>query len=332
MLAIPVIGLMWTIWRQPDLTVRGLLSAGAPHLYLLIVIALSLASRERLLAEIDRRFFRDARDRERILLDLASEIGRTETIEDAVALAEHALDASLHPSTVRVRLHDSTQTFPADLPTTDTLMLQRLESGRGDSIRSRRHRDRRADPQSRSQAHRHPVAWLEAFRGAVQRERSTAAARHGPADRDGRRERRASAGGRRRAADQARGAEPARSQRRPRDSRVSAVRNGVRSRRRDLPRRSVSAGANAARGSDDWRALQARPADRARRHGRRLRGRGSVDAASRRGEDPPARMFWRRWGAAAIPARSAHSRARCRNRMWWPFTITVRSRPVEAIW
>jgi tRNA A-37 threonylcarbamoyl transferase component Bud32 len=129
MLAIPVIGLMWTIWRQPDLTVRGLLSAGAPHLYLLIVIAISLASRERLLAAIDRRFFRDARDRERILLDLASEIGRTETIDDAVALAEQALDASLHPSTVRVRLHDSTQTFPADLPTTDTLMLHRLESG-----------------------------------------------------------------------------------------------------------------------------------------------------------------------------------------------------------
>ena len=31
MLAIPVIGLMWTIWRQPDLTVRGMLSAGTPH-------------------------------------------------------------------------------------------------------------------------------------------------------------------------------------------------------------------------------------------------------------------------------------------------------------
>ena len=129
MLAIPVIGLMWTIWRQPDLTVRGLLSAGTPHLYLLIGIALSLASRERLLAAIDRRFFRDARDRERILLDLASEIGRTESIEDAVRLAEHALDASLHPSTARVWLHDGARKLPVDLPTTDTLILHRLESG-----------------------------------------------------------------------------------------------------------------------------------------------------------------------------------------------------------
>jgi tRNA A-37 threonylcarbamoyl transferase component Bud32 len=129
MLAIPAIGLLWTIWRQPELTVRGLLSAGTPHFYLLIVIAFSLASRERLLAAIDRRFFRDARDRERILLELASEIGRTETIEDAVALAEHALDASLHPSTARVGLYDGGRPFPADLPTIDTPMLRRLEAG-----------------------------------------------------------------------------------------------------------------------------------------------------------------------------------------------------------
>lgn len=129
MLAIPVIGLVWTIWREPDLTVRGLLSAGTPHFYLLIVIALSLASRERLLAAIDRRFFRDARDRDRILLDLASEIGRTDTVEDAVELAEHALDASLHPGTARVRLYDKGRPFPADLATTDTQVLHRLQAG-----------------------------------------------------------------------------------------------------------------------------------------------------------------------------------------------------------
>ena len=46
-----------------------------------------------------------------------------------MALAEHALDASFHPSTVRVRLHDNARTFPGDLPTTDTLVLHRLEAG-----------------------------------------------------------------------------------------------------------------------------------------------------------------------------------------------------------
>ena len=129
MLAIPVIGLVWTIWRQPDLTVRGLLSAGTPHFYLLVVIAASLLSRERLLTAIDRRFFRDARDRERILVDLASEIGRTETIGEAAALAEQAVEASLSPRGVRVRLHEGTRAYPDELPTTDTLMRERLEGG-----------------------------------------------------------------------------------------------------------------------------------------------------------------------------------------------------------
>ena len=210
MLAIPVIGLMWTIWRQPDLTVRGMLSAGTPHLYLLIGIAFSLASRERLLAAIDRRFFRDARDRERILLDLASEIGRTDTIDDAVALAEHALDASLHPSTVRVRLHDNARTFPGDLPTTDTLVLHRLEAG--EEIQSD-HADIAIVVPILNHDHRLiGTMSLGSKRSEepVQRQRSTAVARHGPAARDGRRERRASQGGWRRAADQARGAEPAR--------------------------------------------------------------------------------------------------------------------------
>ena len=72
MLAIPALGLAWAIWREPALTVRGLLSAGTPHVYLILAIAASLAMRERLLAAIDRRFFRDAQDRERILVDLAS--------------------------------------------------------------------------------------------------------------------------------------------------------------------------------------------------------------------------------------------------------------------
>ena len=129
MLAIPALGLAWAIWREPALTVRGLLSAGTPHVYLLLAIAASLAMRERLLAAIDRRFFRDAQDRERILVDLASEIGRSETIADAVALAEQAVDASLHPRTVHVRLHEGTKDAPEDLPTTDTLMRQQLEAG-----------------------------------------------------------------------------------------------------------------------------------------------------------------------------------------------------------
>ena len=129
MLLIPGLGLAWTVWRNPDVTVRGLVSAGTPHFYLLLAIAASLLVRERLLTAIDRRFFRDHRDRERILVELASDIGRSHTPEEAVALAEHALNASLHPSSVSVWLRGEGTPMPEGFFDSDTVSLDEIESG-----------------------------------------------------------------------------------------------------------------------------------------------------------------------------------------------------------
>lgn len=129
MLLVPVLGLGWTVWRNPDVTVRGLVSAGTPHFYLLLAIAASLLMRERLLTAIDRRFFRDHRDRERILVELASDIGRSHTPEEAIALAEQALDASLHPSSVSVWLRDDGKPLPEGFFDSDTVSLDEIESG-----------------------------------------------------------------------------------------------------------------------------------------------------------------------------------------------------------
>ena len=129
MLLIPGLGLAWTVWRNPDVTVRGLVSAGTPHFYLLLAIAGSLLVRERLLTAIDRRFFRDHRDRERILVELASDIGRSQTPEEAVALAEQALDASLHPSSVSVWLRSAGTPMPEGFFDSDTVSLDEIESG-----------------------------------------------------------------------------------------------------------------------------------------------------------------------------------------------------------
>ena len=129
MLLVPGLGLAWTVWRNPDVTVRGLVSAGTPHFYLLLAIAASLLMRERLLTAIDRRFFRDHRDRERILVELASDIGRSQTPEEAVTLAEHALDASLHPSSVSVWLRADGKPLPEGFFDSDTVSLDETESG-----------------------------------------------------------------------------------------------------------------------------------------------------------------------------------------------------------
>ena len=135
MLLVPGLGLGWTVWRNPDVTVRGLVSAGTPHFYLLLAIAASLLMRERLLTAIDRRFFRDHRDRERILVELASDIGRSHTPEEAIALAEHALNASLHPSSVSVWLRDEGKPLPEGFFDSDTVSLEEIESG-GDAPRT----------------------------------------------------------------------------------------------------------------------------------------------------------------------------------------------------
>ena len=129
MLAVPVLGLLWTVWHNPDVTLRGLLSAGTPHFYLLLMIGASLLTRERLLASIDRRFFRDVRDRERILIELASDIGRSESAEEAVRLAERALEASLHPSTVQVWLREQGKPVPEGFFGAETVLLQDRDSG-----------------------------------------------------------------------------------------------------------------------------------------------------------------------------------------------------------
>jgi tRNA A-37 threonylcarbamoyl transferase component Bud32 len=121
MLAVPIAGLLWTVWRDPDVTVRGLLSSGT--IYLLAAIAVSLASREKLLATIDRHFFRDVRDRERILVELASDIGRVGSASEAVALAERALHTSLHPSSVHVWLREEGAPFPEAFYASDTVSL-----------------------------------------------------------------------------------------------------------------------------------------------------------------------------------------------------------------
>ncbi len=128
LLAIPVIGFGWTIWSNPDVTVRRLVSAGNPNLYLLLAIGLSLATRERLLAAIDRRFFRDVRDRERILVQLASDIGRSEDADQAIRLTEYALEASLHPASVQAWLRDSGRPLPEGFFTSDTESLDNREA------------------------------------------------------------------------------------------------------------------------------------------------------------------------------------------------------------
>jgi hypothetical protein len=69
---------------------------------LALAAAFALIVRERLQRWLDRRFFRDAHDRERLLLELVSEIKHHDTLSDLVALVSRRIERALHPQQVHV--------------------------------------------------------------------------------------------------------------------------------------------------------------------------------------------------------------------------------------
>jgi hypothetical protein len=98
----PATLLVWIVVTNRDLTVADLLSTGSGHIYVMALAAAGLKYRDRLTVWLDRRFFREAYDRERVLLDLIERIKTIDTTERLASTVADALDASLHPKSLRV--------------------------------------------------------------------------------------------------------------------------------------------------------------------------------------------------------------------------------------
>jgi signal transduction histidine kinase len=94
--------LVYEVAAHLDLTIREVLDDEAWLIALLAVTAVSLRFQRPLGEWIDRRFFREAWDREHILGDLAAELERVDAIGDCARLALARIDATLHPKTARV--------------------------------------------------------------------------------------------------------------------------------------------------------------------------------------------------------------------------------------
>jgi hypothetical protein len=140
-LLVQVAAVAYLLFTGRDRPLAEILSHNSAYLYLLGTTALTLAFRRRLGAWIDRRFFREAYDQERILVGLVDAVKKLESMSDISRLVSREVDAALHPKSVFVfyrhpekpglTLGHSTQELAEELRMREDVGLLRLLEGRG---------------------------------------------------------------------------------------------------------------------------------------------------------------------------------------------------------
>lgn len=96
-LSLPLIALAYAVISNPNKTVAEILFHNSIYLYLMAAVAVSLKYRRQLREWIDRKFFREAYDRERLLLGLVDEIKEIDSLAEISRLVSNEVEAALHP-------------------------------------------------------------------------------------------------------------------------------------------------------------------------------------------------------------------------------------------
>ena len=104
---LPIVLVGLRVVSNPDRTVSQILFDNPLYSALALAAAVALFVRDRLQRWLDRRFFRDAHDGERLLLELVSEIKNHDSVGDLVALVSTRIERALHPQQVHVFFIDS---------------------------------------------------------------------------------------------------------------------------------------------------------------------------------------------------------------------------------
>jgi GAF domain-containing protein len=97
LLALPIAGLAYGVLVHRDQPIGQLLWTNSPYLYLIGAAIISLRFRSQLTHWLDRRFFREAHDRQRILVELIDQVEKLESASSVAKLVSHELEAVFHP-------------------------------------------------------------------------------------------------------------------------------------------------------------------------------------------------------------------------------------------
>ena len=108
-LLLPIVILVAGIAAHPNRTVAEILFKQPASAVLIVAGALCLRYREALTRWIDRRFFRESYDRERVLLDLIDDVKRGESLGEISSLVSAEIDAALHPRGVHLFFREAAE-------------------------------------------------------------------------------------------------------------------------------------------------------------------------------------------------------------------------------
>ena len=101
-LALPLAALAWTIILNRDRPLTAILSSNPLLLLLIATAGVSLKFRRQLTQWIDRRFFREAFNQERILLNLIDQIKGLDSMPELSRMVSKEVEAAIHPERVYV--------------------------------------------------------------------------------------------------------------------------------------------------------------------------------------------------------------------------------------
>ena len=98
-LALPIIGLALTVLSNPNRTLAEILFRNSFYFYLLLIatVAISLVFRKRFGDWVDRKFFREHYNQEKILRELIEDVKKTDSVAEMSRLVSQKVDAALHP-------------------------------------------------------------------------------------------------------------------------------------------------------------------------------------------------------------------------------------------
>ncbi len=109
LLFLPVAGLAYGVMVHRDRPLGALLLSNSIYLYLIVAAVFSLRFRTLLTARLDRLFFREAYDRERMLVGFIEDVERLESASSVSKLVSHELEAAFHPRSLFVWYRDASK-------------------------------------------------------------------------------------------------------------------------------------------------------------------------------------------------------------------------------
>jgi hypothetical protein len=103
-IVLPLVSLTLQVVRHPDRTVGQILGEQPLLVAFALISTIAVFFRDRLARWLDRRFFREAVDREQVLIRLVEKVRSIETPEDLGPIVTRSVEQALHPKTAHVFL------------------------------------------------------------------------------------------------------------------------------------------------------------------------------------------------------------------------------------